>query len=1079
MKKVRQIQNYAFTFMLGTVMSVPVFALESWDAKQSKATDVAAMQVQEQSIKKLKALAKKSRGTPREPLYLSRLADLYLERSGISFRISEGDSLAPKKKLYANSLNESIDVLSQLVDRYPNDPDAPYARFKRAKAYKELKNIPLAKKDYLYLRSVAKNFEYLDSALIDLADFATEANEHREALIYLGEVEQMKGSEYYPLALHRTAWSYFNLADFETALNYLKRECSYYFAIAKKRKNSMASDEAFVDSAMSDAALFYFEAINKKSEFANALDGIEFFRSMDPGKRFGPTVFRFAKLLKAYALIGPLAEIKTRMIDDELELPETVEVTLLLFQYQFEQKNFKFMEALLGDLKKIRKSVKNPETDARIDGVLSKSLADLHKLVLKEQNTEEGRALLPPLRSITQATVDLFGDEQTTSILARFALAETEFQLKNYAAATDLYHILVNPDYKNLLESKKLNPEQMSLRLVSSRYREIQKQRLVPDPMVIRSLQDPLTPIARDWDKKIDEWGVWLADHGKKINNRSIEANVRAYESFQVEYLKLRYEFQNRLEALDGLFSFGKSNAETTLGVTAMKIMLDTYGKTQDWEKIYDTTQAILDSSRWKDKEFTENVFELSAQSYLKMILASDAQAKTEDEFKDVRNRADRCLKKFGTSKVASDCALINVRMELKAGSAEVAEAKLSGLVQNLNSNQSKTKDRKKEEKSSDQDLRLQSLLLMRADARSRQGKLDGSTQDLLQVQRITGFKDPEITANVLQQLWFKRDEKTSADQLNELLKEPKVCSGKNVEVCDRFRVIKSIDSANAKPLSQKTLYQKVVKGEKAYAALWALTALKNPKSVAFNDRLNYLIRLSNTWSDLNPLLQIQLIPLLHAKTNETLSSIRQTAPGISPLNGDPESVIRRLKLTSEVDQCFAKVMKLPWLEIKLHAAKELGEIYLGLLTELSAIATPADLLKPFQEKVQQLDEAVKTLEKLARDFSAPKQVRPLLTSEEVKSSFSASLWNEWTDGVAKGRGDYLFYLIGVVEGQKEEIKNLAPVLRGLILVDLKASTEGHELIQNAPTTPLKEQVLPLFTERQIENQVKDKKKKP
>ena len=97
---------------------------------------MAALSIQDQSIRKLESLIRQYQGTPREAELLSRLADLYLERSGLSFQISEGASIKSKSKLYSNSLKEAVRVITTLLKKYPFHPLANAAHFKRGKLTK-------------------------------------------------------------------------------------------------------------------------------------------------------------------------------------------------------------------------------------------------------------------------------------------------------------------------------------------------------------------------------------------------------------------------------------------------------------------------------------------------------------------------------------------------------------------------------------------------------------------------------------------------------------------------------------------------------------------------------------------------------------------------------------------------------------------------------------------------------------------------------------------------------------------------------------------------------------------------------
>jgi len=433
----------------------------------AKVTDMAALTIQDQSIRKLESLIKQYQGTAREPELLYRLGDLYLERSGLSFRISEGTSVKNKSPLYSHSLKDAIRVYSLLLARFPYHAFAPSSHFKRGKAYKELADVSHARDDFLYLDQHAPDFEFLDSALNDLTDFAQDANHHQEALGYLSQIEKMPQSDYFPIALHKASWSYFNLGHHESAIAYLKKEIDYYYRKIDSKESNLPAESAFLESAFNDLSLFYFEAINKKTDFASVKGALATFHELDTHHEFyGKTVFKFAKLLKAYTLTNELDELRMSLVKNEGEIPETAEVVLLLFQFNFDRRDFKNLATCLGDLKKIR----SDKNEAKIEQVLSGALTDLHKLVLKNKLATERATLVRPLVSLTESVNDLLGAANVTSLLSTYALAETLFELGEYTQATENYLPLLKKEYEPLLASKKLTRSDLMQRLISSRY---------------------------------------------------------------------------------------------------------------------------------------------------------------------------------------------------------------------------------------------------------------------------------------------------------------------------------------------------------------------------------------------------------------------------------------------------------------------------------------------------------------------------------------------------------------------------------------------------------------------------------
>jgi hypothetical protein len=1056
--------------ILGWMMFSLSYAEETRGLR-SKLTDLAALSVQDKSITKLESLLKQHRGTPREPEILVRLGDLYLERSGISFRISEG-AATKKSHLYKESLTKGIGYLTQLISKYPYYVSVSMAHFKRGKAYKELLQVANAKTDYLWLDREAPDFEYIDSALMDLAEFAQDATQHQEALTYLAKVEKMSGSDYYPIALHKSAWSHFNLAAFQQSHDYLKREINFYFQSIKEKRSEASAEHAFLEGAFNDLALFYFEAINKKASFANADKGIELFDKLDESnerKYFGPTAARFARLLKAYTLVDPMTRVNKIMIEDYPKVAETADVAMLVFQFHAERREYDKLPPALADLNKVRAVTLSKEFDQKVENAVSGALSDLHKLVIKNKLATERNKLFLPLISLTESVATLLTNENATALLANFSLAETSFELEEYARATQKYQFLLDEKFAKTLEGKKITRANLALRLLSSRYRELKADSVVPEKLAIRALQSKVSPTGKDKIEKINQWVAWVDQFTAEIGKKTPAEEKASYWAFNLEASKMAYEYVDQQAALTRLENFAFDHADTDEGLTAISIVLDTLAKSEDPVRLYGVTQKVLTVKNWKKKDFLEKVAEQSADSHLKITLAVQDPA-------EILTRTKECVKKFKTSKFALECQIIQAKTELKINHASVADQQFTALLPQI-------KDKAQQ----------QSILLLRADARNKLGRLDDSIHDLYQYQTMSEFKDADITQTILQHSWFKRDQKS----LDALLKNPKVCSGKNAETCDAYRVVRMLDEKSSK-LSYQQVFKNTLSGSTGLATVWILTALENPKKLPFQDRLVLLNRLSSSWDHLNPLLQVHLLPTLQARVKDTLESIRISAPGIAPLTEDTSTIERRMRLMQEVDQAFAKAMKLPWLEIKLKGANELALIYERLIQDLRAIHTPEDLLKPFINKSKEIVKAIEELQGMAMDFlavapvaviastdsktaasvaarapaSAPQpkgahatetNLKQNLLATEIQKSIPENLWGEWKNGVENKRRDYLFYLVSVAEGANPDFKNISSVVKGMVLLFGDAPTEAYELVKSAPESPFKAGILAHF----------------
>jgi hypothetical protein len=1013
--------------------------------QSAKLTDMAALNIQDRSIKKLESLLKQYRGTGREPEFLTRLGDLYLERSGISFRISEGTSVKRKQANYTSSLKDSIRVLSELINKYPYHVQVPLAHFKRGKAYKELQHIKEARADFIYIDQHYADFPFLDSALIDLADFAQDANQHQEALTYLAKIEKMPQSGYYPVSLHKSAWSHFNLSAYQAGIEYLKKEINFYY---DQKKNG--AELAFIESAYNDLALFYFEAINKQSSFATTDQALELFKQLDRTHQyFGSTTLKFARLLKAYTLIPALESLKNRLIKDYIKTPEAAEVALLLFQFHFERREYNSLAPILSDLNKIRNEVKSKDLDQKVESALAGALTELHKLVIKNKKSSEVVTLVRPLISLTESVGDLLGDDNTTSLLANYSLAETSFELQDFARATELYQHLLDPKYASSLEARKISQQSLSLRLLSSRYRELKKEQLIPENLAIRALSSKVSPASKEQISKMKAWIEWVDQQIISMNDKTPVEDRQSFYAFSLEANKLTYEYLDQASALARLEAFAFAHSDTDEGITSLTIVLDTVGKSEEWKRLYDITQKVLAVKTWKEKSFLDKVTEMTASSHLKLTLSVE-----QPEL--VLQRTQECIEKFKSIKTAEktyqECLIIQAKTELKMNQPEKAEHELNQLFTVI-------KD----------EAKIKSMLLLRADARSKLGRMNDAIHDLTQYQTLTEFKDADITQNILQHYWFKHD----YARLDQLIKTKKVCSGANADICEQFSVVRILDEGRDESMKYQTVFKNTVKAPKNLISVWALAALHHPKKLPFQDRLILLQRLSNSWEHVNPLLQIHLLPLMQARVKDTLESIRTSAPGIAPLTSDTASIERRMRLMQDVDMTFAKVMKLNWIEVKLKGASELAIIYQRLIQDLRGIQTPDELLKPFMQKAKEVQGAVATLQGMAMVFkpvavqaSVNRQIASTpdaLLSKEVEARLPANLWNEWKSGVQEKRRDYLFYLISLMETGNEKIKADNGILRGLVLLQGDAPSEAFELIKTASESPWKTSLLAQF----------------
>lgn len=514
------------TIILQTMTVSSAFSNDaSWNQRQ-----LAALNTGELSIQKLEKFLSTHPGDHREAEFLNRLADLYLEQSGISFDYTEGDSLRTGKNRYRASLKKSIEVMTRIMRQHPQHPSVPDLLYKQGKAFKELGQAESAKSNFLRLISSDPNHFKCDSALMELAKYAQDENKHELALKYLESVIVMEHSSYRSIAYHHSAWSRFNLGQFQVALEDLEKEISLY------GKNP--SDTAFLDVSAQDYALFYFEAIHRKAAFSSVQDALKRFNSVTHEPQSSAMILRFSKLLKAYRYHGELEFILEHLGDDQGRESLKQNLALLLLDLKFEQHEF-------ADLGKILKHLKH---DSSSEKSVYKLLADLHQQVIKNQKSTQLDRLLNPMKELTS---------YLGAKTAIYSTAETAFQIGRYSIASEYY--------QQLLDQK---DNSVKIRLISSLYQELLQARISEKPFKTVKLDDPQEPISEKDRETLLRW----VKIQHELNSMAGKEEIRFY----LESLKFQYRYLDRTSAMKRLLELSVSKTVSNENEIAASILMDT-----------------------------------------------------------------------------------------------------------------------------------------------------------------------------------------------------------------------------------------------------------------------------------------------------------------------------------------------------------------------------------------------------------------------------------------------------------------------------------------------------------------------
>ena len=336
----------------------------------------------------------------------------------------------------------------------------------------------------------------------------------------------------------------------------------------------------------------------------------------------------------------------------------------------------------------------------------------------------------------------------------------------------------------------------------------------------------------------------------------------------------------------------------------------------------------------------------------------------------------------------------------------------------------------------------LRTALLLNSTIHLKQGKISRYIEDLEMMLNQGTPLESDSAKEILQYHWFHRNK----EKISHYLHLQGFCDKIPGQLCDQYEASLVLMEKNPKS-NYLHRFRMSTKGAKNSQAIWGLSALEEPQKIPFQDRVVLVQRIANHWDQIDPFLQVQFVPLLKTRMNETLEGIRVLTPKIAPMRADESSIERRIQLILELDQTFSKAAKLNWMSIRFKTLQELARIYDDLGIELKKLATPEKYITPFLKKKEELIAAFKHLEEenssllvLANDIDRSFNNSHLMIPENYR--------NEWITAVKNHHPDYLQYLISLRKNDSD-----SEYLRGLVLcTQLRdaANAEGLELIRNS-----------------------------
>jgi TolA-binding protein len=918
--------------------------------------DLAALSSQNLAVEKLEELAVQYRNSPQEPQFLMRLATIYQQKAAIEFRLAHSSQKTPITKVhYDKTLRAGIQSLNRLISHYPSFPQLDHAYFLRAQSHQELENKESAKKDYLYLVKNHKNSPHRFGSYMQLAEYAIEESQHALAVHYLEEVEKSRNNPHYPFALHKLAWSHYNLGGISTALSYLEKHIQHYDERIKNSRSPLDSDLAIRENSLLDVALFYLEGHQENPRQYSVAKARTHFNSLSPGYFYGRMISRFGRLLKAHTHTESLEEWKTLIVRRDSHLPESLDVINTVFEHHHEQGRFNHLPDVTKDIvdlikKRHRWIAQDNQNEKHQDWVKAYEVSQklLHgsaeeiqkrllenKLAYQHPEFKKRRSLMLSLYDGFIAMIEP-SDVRVAQIY--YNLGETLFQLEDYPRATEHYRKALDWISQNeKMKSDGRLPKNASLKAISSRYQEFQAQSLFAEKI------EPIKSGTRTRSRLSNEMKEWIS----WIDEEQSAGNI---EIFHFEANRLLYTHNEREQSIERLLKFSRNHLESPYAIPSLSLVLDTLILDENWKQALDLSREFLSRKELNANKFKETLLETAGNSSFK-ILEEEFGKKN---FLSALGLFENFQKEYGSHSLLSNALLIASRSAVALGNEELAIKHLNQLTSKFQASPEAA-----------------SAHITRANLLENQYAFLDAAESYAEYLRLTGGSNGTLskkeTGEIREQVLFLNWLAMSDNGLKAALANRAVCPSSNYGACQKYDILsrfRSLPMGGAETRNRNKVYtQNSIQTSGETRALWAAYALEHQRALPFPDRNVLIHHISRQWKDLDPLFQMTLLPRLNETIPIAFDLNRRAIRLYNKLQADEARIERRIKLMTELEQAATRALEFPSYDVQALVLESISGTYFDFSEEMGELAAQVGA------EVQDGGETQRILKTLAQQF--------------------------------------------------------------------------------------------------------------
>lgn len=441
------------SFLLASMLLLSIKALAqkvddaAEDAQQKKAlqSELLIRQTENKAINALQSLLKKRKGSSDESTLMFRLAELHMRRarSGRFFDLHRESNtvlkFAPqvaKEESAKKSLNQAIQIYSEIEERFPKFQEMDAVLFNNAFANQQLSRINMADQLYTTLIEKYPKSALIPDTLLSLGELKYDRLQFDQALKYLEKLDNYPDSKVYSYGVYKSAWAYYNLRKTDPALDRLLKVIQYHSPenTSKHKDAHNLRQEAF-----RDMALFY-------GETKSAQDAYSFFRKISDDEELATAMLNLGNLFLSHSRFKEMNIFLNEYLEKQAQGSAVVKIHLLLLEANESLKQRPIVIEHLQKLSELCKSdsvwLSMNKTATAIDDCKKSFHSASLELVRKwweiYQKNKQHQEFTNWTRQAFQYYLD-FEDPAKPDTKSRYAYAELLFQTENFREASAQY----------------------------------------------------------------------------------------------------------------------------------------------------------------------------------------------------------------------------------------------------------------------------------------------------------------------------------------------------------------------------------------------------------------------------------------------------------------------------------------------------------------------------------------------------------------------------------------------------------------------------------------------------------------